>query len=161
MGASPVYMAAPSVYESGQKGVVDAAAINWANVGTYRFNEIFPYATDMSSFVTLFALPMNLEAWNKLPPELQKQVMSVSGTTGSEFAADTAFGEGAKNDILDKIKATGGKMEIVPLAAGDQEKMREVAGKPIWDDWVASMKAKGQPADKVLEAALKLTEKYK
>ena len=161
LGASPVYMPAPAVYESGQKGVIDAVAVNWANLGTYRYNEVFPYATDMTSFVTIFATVMNLDSFNKLPPDVQKQVMSVSGQAGAEFASNTAFGEDAKNDILNKIKAQGSKFEIVSLDPGELDKMKALAGKPVWDEWVAAMKAKGLPADKVLDAALKLVDKYK
>ncbi len=161
LGASPVFMAAPAVFENGQKGVIDAATTNWASMGTYRLNEVFPYATDMTSYVSIFATAMNLDAWNKLPPDVQKQVMSVSGQTGAAFAANTAFGEGAKNDILNKIKTQGSKLEIVSLDPGEFDKMKVAAGKPVWDEWVTSMKAKGLPADKVLDAVLKLTDKYK
>jgi TRAP-type transport system periplasmic protein len=161
LGGSPVYMAAPAVYESAQKGVVDALATNWSNSATYRFYEVFPYVTDMTSFVTIFGLVMNLETWNKLPPEVQKQVMSVSGQAGAEFASNTAFGEDTKNDILNKIKAAGSKVEIIPLSPGEQDKIKSLAGKPVWDEWVADMKARGLAADKVLDAALKLVDKYK
>jgi len=161
LGASPVYMPAPAVYESGQKGVIDAVAVNWANLGTYRYNEVFPYGTDMTSFVTIFATVMNLDVYNKLPPDVQKQVMSVSGQTGAAFAANTAFGEDAKNDILNKIKAQDSKLDIVSLDPGEFDKMKVLAGQPVWDEWIAGMKAKGLPADKVLDAALKLVQKYK
>ena len=161
LGASPVYMPAPAVYESGQKGVIDAVAVNWANLGTYRYNEVFPYGTDMTSFVTIFATVMNLDVYNKLPPDVQKQVMSVSGQAGAAFAANTAFGEDAKNDILNKIKAQGSKLEIVSLDPGEFDKMKVLAGQPVWDEWIAGMKAKGLPADKVLDATLKLVQKYK
>ena len=159
--ASPLYLVAPSVYESGQKGVVDACSTNWANIGTYRLNEVFPYAIDMSTSVTHFALVMNLEAWNKMPQEVQNQIMSVSGQAGSEFAGDSAFGDNVQKDVMDKIKAQGSKLEIVSLNPGEQDKMKTLAGKPIWDDWVASLKAKGLPADTVLDATLKLLDKYK
>jgi len=161
LGASPMYLPAPAVYESGQKGVIDAVAVNWANLGTYRYNEVFPYGTDMTSFVTIFATVMNLDVWNKLTPDVQSQVMSVSGQTGAAFAANTAFGEDAKNDIMNKIKAAGSKLDIVSLDPGEMDKMKTVAGKPVWDEWVAAMKAKNLPADKVLDAVLKLTDKYK
>jgi TRAP-type C4-dicarboxylate transport system substrate-binding protein len=161
LGASPLYLPAPSVYESGQKGVLDAAAVGWSNLGTFRFYEVFPYATDMTSFVTLFILTMNLETWNKLSPEVQKQVMSVSGIAGAEFAGDTAWRLEARDDVLNQIKASGSKFEVLSLEPGEQDKLKTLAGKPVWDEWVASMKAKGLAADKVLDAALKLTEKYK
>jgi TRAP-type C4-dicarboxylate transport system substrate-binding protein len=161
MGASPVYMTGPAIYEAGQKGVIDACAANWANIGSFRYNEIFPYALDMTSFATLFAVPLNLDAWNKMSPEVQKQVMSVSGTTGAKFAGDTAFGEGARNEVLAQINKSGSSLTINPIDSGELDKMKAVAGKPIWDEWVAGLKAKGQPSDKVMDAILKLLEKYK
>jgi TRAP-type transport system periplasmic protein len=161
LGASPLYMPAPSVYESGQKGVLDGAAVGWSNLGTFRFYEVFPYATDLTSFVTLFFLTMNLETWNKLSPEVQKQVMSVSGIPGAEFAGDTAWRTESRNEVFNQIKTAGSKFEVLSLDPGEQEKMKTLAGKPTWDEWVTSMKAKGLAADKVLDAAQKLTDKYK
>jgi TRAP-type transport system periplasmic protein len=161
LGASPVYMPAPTVLESGQKGVIDAVAVNWANLGTYRYNEVFPYATDMTSFVTIFGTVMNLDIWKSMPADIQNQITSVSGQSGATFAGETAFGEAAKNDILNRIKTQGSKLEIISLDPGEQDKMKSLAGKPVWNEWIASMKAKGQPADKVLDAVLKLIDKYK
>jgi TRAP-type C4-dicarboxylate transport system substrate-binding protein len=161
MGASPTYIPASSLYESAQKGVVDACAVNWGSLGTFRYYEIFSYGTEMSSFVTMFGLVMNLETWNKLPAEVQKQVMSVSGVTGAEFAGSTAFGFEASAAVQKQIKAVGKSFELVQLNEGEQDKMKAVAGKPIWDEWVTAMKARGLAGDKVLEAALKLAEKYK
>jgi TRAP-type C4-dicarboxylate transport system substrate-binding protein len=161
LGASPLYMPAPSVYEAGQKGVVDAVATNWANLGTYRYNEVFPYGTDMTSFVTMFGLVMNKETWNKLSPEVQKQVMSVSGQAGAEFASNTAFGADAQNDVMNNIKKAGSSLTMGQLDPGEQDKMKTLAGKPVWDKWVADMKARNLAADKVLDAALKLVDKYK
>jgi TRAP-type C4-dicarboxylate transport system substrate-binding protein len=161
LGASPLYMTGPSVYEAGQKGVIDGVATNWANLGTYKYNEVFPYATDMTSFVSRFGLVMNLETWNKLSPEVQKQIMSVSGQAGAEFASNTAFGEDAKNDILAQFKKNGSSLTINQFDPGEVDKMKVLAGKPIWDEYVASMNSRGFAADKVLEAALKLVDKYK
>jgi len=122
---------------------------------------VFPYATDMTSFVTIFGTVMNLDIWKSMPADIQNQIMSVSGQSGAAFAGETAFGEAAKNDILNRIKTQGSKLEIVSLDPGEQDKMKSLAGKPVWNEWIASMKAKGQPADKVLDAVLKLIDKYK
>jgi TRAP-type transport system periplasmic protein len=161
LGASPQYLTGPAIYESGQKGVIDATTANWANLGTYRYNEVFPYAVDINSYVVLFMLVMNLEKWNSLSPDLQKQVMSVSGVLGAEFAGDNAHGSGAQQDVMARIKQAGTKLEINAPDAGEFDKWKSLAGKPVWDDWVAQLKAKGLASDKVLNEAIKLADKYK
>jgi TRAP-type transport system periplasmic protein len=160
MGASPVYMTGPAIYEAGQKGVLDGCTTNWGNLASFRYNEVFPYALEMTSSSPLFSVPMNLEVWNRMPPEVQKQIMSVSGISGAEFAADSAFGESSKNDVLAQIKKSGNSLTISQIDPAEQDKMKELGGKPIWDEWVASLKAKGLASDKVMEAALKLAVKY-
>jgi TRAP-type transport system periplasmic protein len=161
IGASPLFLPIASIYENAQKGVIDAATLNSPAIPTYRFNEVFSYMTDMVTFPPLFAMVMNLETWNKLPPEVQKQVLSVAGQEGSQFASTSGFADSIRADLIKGTGYTGAKMEVFNLDPGEQEKMKEIAGKPIWDDWAKQMKAKGLAGDKALEATLKLIDKYK
>lgn len=87
--------------------------------------------------------------------------MSVSGIWGAEFAGDTGWGNEVKDLTLDQMQKAGFKMESVPLDAGELDKWKALGGKPIWDKWVAEMNGKGLAGQKVLDATLKLLDKYK
>jgi len=60
---------------------------------------------------------------------------------------------------MDAWVAGGGhKIEEYTLPKEELDRWIEVAGKPVWDKWVADMEAKGLPGKAVLEEALRLCE---
>jgi hypothetical protein len=52
-------------------------------------------------------------------------------------------------------------MEKVVTDKGEYEKWVEIAGKPIWNNWVKDMKTKGLNGQKVLDRTIELLKKYK
>ena len=52
-------------------------------------------------------------------------------------------------------------MSRLRVDPGEVEEWMEIGAKPVWEDWVAEMQAKGLPGQKVLDEALRLMEKYK
>lgn len=161
LGASPVGMPISEVYEAAQRGVVDGMATQWAQIASQRFYEVFRYYTSIPMDGTVMAVPMNLQKWNSLPSDIQDAIWSISGLDGALFAGDTAWGYGEKNEVFKGMKSAGKEMEAVTLDPGEFEKWKEIAGKPIWDKWVADMEAKGLPGQKLLDAALALADKYR
>jgi TRAP-type transport system periplasmic protein len=160
LGASPSAMAMPDVYDAASKGVIDGANLPWAAMSTYKFYEVFNYYTDAPTTGSPQLVIMNLEKWNSLPLDIQKAIMSVSGIPGAEFAGDTGWGSEVKDELMAAVEKAGRKLEKVDLPAGEYDKWKEIAGKPVWDKWVADMKAKGRDGQKVLDATLNLLKKY-
>lgn len=160
LGASPVNMGMPDVYESVGKGVLDGASIPWAAVATYKFYEVLKYWTDVGTVASPQMTIMNLKTWNSLPPDIQQAIMSVSGFYGAELAGDGGWGFDIKEELLAAAEKAGKPMEKVALDPGEFEKWRETAGKPLWDKWLGEMKAKGLDGQKVIDATLKLLQKY-
>jgi len=161
LGASALFMPMPGVYEAAEKGVIEAAALPWAAVATFRLNEVFRYWTDVSTWLAPFMVCMNLDAWNSLPPDVQQQVMSVSGVKGAEFAGSSAWGPDLMEGIQARAKGTKAEMTRVELDEGEYAKWKKIAGEPIWEDWVKRMEDKNLPGRKVLNEALRLLDKYK
>ena len=160
LGATPVFTPMPDVYETAQRGVIDGATVPWGAVPTNKLYEVFDYWTDVNLWLATFVIMMNLNTWNSLPPDIQQEIMSVSGVEGAEWAGDAAFGPQAKDETLAEVKKMGLKFERVPLDAGEIEKWKKIAGEPIWNEWVEQMEKKGLPGKKVLDEARKLLEKY-
>jgi len=52
-------------------------------------------------------------------------------------------------------------MEVFDLGAEEIAQWKEIGGKPIWDQWIADMEAKGLPGQKAFDETLRLIEKYK
>jgi TRAP-type C4-dicarboxylate transport system substrate-binding protein len=160
LGATPVFMPMPGVYEAGQKGVIDGATLPWGAVPTHKLYEVFDYWTDVNLWLATFIFMMNLDKWNSLPPDIQQEIMSVSGVKGAEWGGDAAFGPHVKDQVLAEVRKEGLKMEKVSLDAGEVEKWKKIAGEPIWDEWVEAMEKKGLPGKKVLGETSRLMKKY-
>ena len=161
LGASPLFMPMPGTYSAAEKGVIDGAVLPWAAAATFRLWEVIHYWSDIPVFLGTFFVIMNKNAWNGLPPDVQKEVMSVSSLHGAEFAAKTQFGPEIYDEIQVKAKAAGKPMQRVTLDPGEFDKWKKIGGEPIWDQWVNQMEKKGMPGRMVFEKARKLMEKHR
>lgn len=160
LGLSPLFMPMPGVYEAGEKGVLDGAALPWAATATFNLFEVFHYWTDVDLWIAHFIYMMNLDKWNSLPPDIQKAIMSVSGMNGAGWGGNAAFGPDVQDDTMAKVRQAGQKFERVSLDPGELEKWKKIAGEPIWDEWVREMEKKGLPGQKVFDQARRLMKKY-
>ena len=160
LGLSPLFMPMPAVYEAGEKGVLDGAALPWAAVATFNLHEVFPYWTDADLWSVPFMIFMNKDKWNSLPPDIQKEISSISGMKAARWAGNAGFGPDVMGDVMAKAKKDGKKQEKVSLDPGELEKWKKIAGQPIWDTWVKEMNKKGLPGQKVLDATMRLMKKY-
>jgi TRAP-type C4-dicarboxylate transport system substrate-binding protein len=160
LGASPVTMGMPEAYDSLSKGVLDGMNTTWSAIATFKLYEVLKYWSDVGTVASTQMTVMNLKTWNSLPPDIQQAIMSVSGVKGAELFGDGGWGFDVKEEMLADATKAGKPMERVELDAGEYEKWKEVAGKPLWSKWVDEMKAKGLNGQKVLDATLALLKKY-
>ena len=151
LGAVPVTMLSPQIYQTVEKGVTDGSAIAWGAFKAYKLVEVTNYHTNahlggMGSFTI-----MNKDTWNKLSKDIQKVVTDVTNEIMPDAvcAAVSAEREKGKKGCLDR------NQPIYELSA--EERARWVAtGKPAWDKWAKAMDAKGLPGRAVLDEAIKL-----
>jgi TRAP-type C4-dicarboxylate transport system substrate-binding protein len=160
LGATPVMVPVPDLYEAATKGVVDAALLLPGMIPDFRLHEVFNYWTDVTLWPSLTLTALNLKKWNSLPMDVQKGIMSVCGLKGSQFIGGHGFGEGLKEDIDQAVRQSKARWERVELDKGELEKWKERVGKPIWKEWVKEMEDKGLPGQRVLDAAVEIVEKY-
>lgn len=161
LGLSPLFMPMPAVYEAGEKGVLDGAAVPWSAVATFHFYQIFPYWTDAKLWAAGFMIFMNKDKWNSLPKDIQEAIESVSGMNVAKDLGDAAWGADVKDETIAKAKKAGKELTRVTLAPRELEKWHKVAGEPLWDAWVKEMNKKGLPGSKVLDTTRQLMKKYR
>jgi TRAP-type C4-dicarboxylate transport system substrate-binding protein len=82
-GATPVAMPAGDIYMNLEKGVIDGAQCNWDFFQSYRLYEVGKYYFHGPFNASVVGTAMSNSAWNKLPQDVQEQLMSVSGLEGS------------------------------------------------------------------------------
>ena len=161
LGAVPVVMPLPAVYEAAEKGIIDGVDLDWGGVVGFRIYEVAPYRTGVGITLPRFSVIINNEKWNSLSPDIQKAIMGISGMYGAEFAGNGLVGPGMAGAVRARAKKAGHEIKEVGLNPGEREKWIDVAGKPVWEKWVADMEAKGLPGRKILDRALSLLKKYK
>lgn len=161
LGAVPVVMPMPPVYEALEKGIIDGADLDWGGTVGFRIYEVAHYRTDIGISLGRFAIIINNEKWNSLSPDIQKAIEGISGLEGAEFAGNGLVGAGLAKAVRDKAKKAGKEIKEISLDPGELQNWIDLAGKPLWDKWVADMEDKGQPGRKILDGALGLINKYK
>jgi TRAP-type C4-dicarboxylate transport system substrate-binding protein len=115
LGAVPVPLEMPDVYESLRRGVIEGIMVDLSTLKYWKFAEVVNNVTNTSPLGNgiTFYFVMNKGKWNALPPDIQKIFM--------EVAAETKDAQGAlwnEMDIegRDVFKAKGGQLINLPDA---------------------------------------------
>jgi len=99
---------------------------------------------------------MNLDVWNKLPPDLQK-IVDEAGAWQTETI--TKSDEGEQERIINKAKTTMGHT-LSYLKPEEDKLWVNLGGVPIYEKWIKDNEGNG-PARKILEETKRLLEKHK
>jgi len=109
----------------------------------------------------MFSMIMNLDRWNKLPKDVQDGIMNVSGKQGAIMAGREGYGPGLGVELEKVTKAGNYKVEEVTADPGEEQKWKDLAGKPQWDKWIADIEAKGLPGRDTFNKLQQITDKYR
>jgi len=157
--ATPVGMPVPQIPESLSKGVIEGALLPWEVVPAFKVQELTKYSTEfagdhaMSSTTMMFI--MNAKKYDSLPADLKKVIDNNSGREASAwFTQQMQLGDDAG------LKATiknGNKIVQIPAA----EMARwQAAAKPVTEEWIKEISAKGLDGKKLHDEAVALIDKY-
>lgn len=153
-GGSPMTVPMPNAYENLQKGVIDCLACNSEIVLGFRIYEVAPNFTLAPSTVVTQQLIMNKRAWQRLPQDIQEQIMSVSGEKGA-----IRFGGGAfdrSDDLLDEALAKEGVTVNKYTPPPEEIDRWKAAAQPLAVEWVSKMESRGiKNAAEIQAAGLK------
>ncbi len=157
LGATPVAMPLPEVYEALERNTIDGVTgIPLHLVTTFKLQEAAKNLVNPSigcyASVGYF---MNLKVWNKLPQDIQKIIINVN----DEFP-DVAVK--ITNDLLKQTTETllKAKVTIYSLPAEEAAKWKAILVPKIYDDWTKQMEAKGLPGKETLVKYQELVKKY-
>ena len=159
LGAVPVLIPMPDVYQSLEKGVVDGMAAPWEAILSFRLYEIVKYYTLVPLCASYHSVSMNLQKWNSLPKDVQGAMMSVSGLEGSKFWGRHFF-DTAEEPVNELAKKGNHQLIKYTVPPEEVERWTKVAGEPLWNAWVKKMEGKGYPvAPEILNAALEMVKR--
>jgi TRAP-type C4-dicarboxylate transport system substrate-binding protein len=147
LGAIPVAMTMSEAYDSLQKGIVEGIICPVEALEGWKLGEVVKSTTEsyICAYSSAFFVTMNKGKWNALSPEIQKTIEKISG----EWMAKAGV-------AWDEIDKTGRDFtlkrgnQIVPLSKEEEQKWTS-AVKPLYDEYLNSMKAKNLPGEEALK----------
>jgi len=148
LGAVPTSVPAPEVYTSLERGMVNAASLPFTyNHIAMRLHEISKwYTVNMAPGSSNCPTVVSISALNALPAEY-RQILEAA------YPAGYALLKNAYKEVDVTNLALLEKMGLESIRYSDEQvtAFRQNAAQPIWDKWVADMKAKGVPGEELLK----------
>lgn len=155
LGAIPVSIPAPDTYTALERGTVDGTIFPWEAISSFKLAEVLKHHVASGLYVAPLFTMMNQKKYDSLPPDLRKVIDDLSGNWGAEFNGkvwDQNEGVG-----VEAIKKAGATIYTLPA----EERQRWVARlKPLEEDWLKSMEAKGLPGRQLLNDLREAIKKY-
>jgi TRAP-type C4-dicarboxylate transport system substrate-binding protein len=155
-GANRVGMPMPETPEALQKGVVKGLFSSLEVMKDFKFAELCKFVTMTETPVYPFSVVMNMDAWNKLPKDVQK----VFDDLRVEQCRWT--GEYMDNHVIESMewskKVQG--VEVIHLSQGEKAKWDKLL-EPISAKWIQDMKGKGIPSNQVVKDIKNFAKKHR
>ena len=155
LGATPVGMPVPRVYEALSRGVVEGAWVPWTIMRPFRLHEVTKYHTEVSLSCVLFLLTMNKARYDGLPAEIRT---IIDETTGMDLAKRLGRLWQDDEDPGRAIALERGHT-ILSLTEAERERWRAVT-QPVAESWVARVRATGHDGEALLADAERLVARY-
>lgn len=147
LGGTPVAMPMPETYDALSRGVADGVMCPIESLQGWKLGEVIKSTTEDfgAAYTIAFFVVMNKEKWDAIPPETQRIIEKIN----EEWIEKT----GKSWDEIDKsgrefTLKLGNK--IIPLSKEEDGRWTQ-AVRPMFDEYVKNMKAKGLPGDEALK----------
>ncbi|MHB8092284.1 MAG: TRAP transporter substrate-binding protein [Syntrophales bacterium] len=143
LGASPVPLAMPDVYESLRRKVLDGVMVDLSVLRQWKFAEVEKYVTANWQLGTgyVFYFVMDQNKWKSLPPEAQKVFTEVAAEISDLQAVLWNDTDVDSRDYF--VKNMGG--QILPLSDAEAAKWKK-AVEPVISDYKKAMQKQGHSA---------------
>jgi len=138
LGAAPITLATTEVYPALQKKVIDGTITSAVNVISTKLYEVLTCCYRQPLLWYAQGYPVNNEAWNELPEDLQKIFLEAHEKLANTYnrMAETRDAE----DFAWLAEEAG--MTIVEPPAADRAGIRKLM-KPVWEEWAKSAADEG------------------
>lgn len=143
IGANPVAIAAPEIYEALLRGTLDGySGFAFEVVTALKLHEVAPYtfATGTGNYV-FAATPITKSLWDGMPDDIKAVINEVSAEYTSKVIEILAQTE---DEVCRTIKEAGGSVSV--LSDDEIETIRAAVGDSIEKKWIEEASARGAPA---------------
>lgn len=154
LGATPEQIEPAEGFDALAKGIVEGTVGEFEFIVSAGFSEVINYSTEVGTFGQgMEAVVMNLDAWEKLPADLQEllagEAMKAYTEVMGAFMDDS---DTIARDTLDAQYKAAGHDGVYVLPAEELAKWQATIA-PVWDKWVENATALGAPAAAILADA--------
>ena len=157
LDVNPVGMPIPKLAMSLQKRVIDGCVTPFSAVTDFRLFDLVKHITVANIYVTPMTVLMNKQKWNALPDYAKKAIDLASGKAWGLHAGD-AYDQHDTNTVLEINKR--GKITIYKLPDSEKQKMAQRLA-IMQSNWVAEWSKRGIPADRIMSAVNRASNRYK
>ena len=155
LGATPVGIPLPGVYEALERGQVDGMFINWAIIPPYRLHEVTKYHLETPIYQSPIMTLMRQASYDKLPPDMKKVIDANSGLEYTKHIGQVW------DELTVPAKKTVADGGGVIYALDGAERARWIkAVQPVYKIWIDEMGKRGLPGQKMFDDLLATTAKY-
>jgi len=146
LGAVPVALPMPDVYDALQKGVVNAFMGSTEALKAWKLAEVLNYVTYFDSRANGAGyVVMNKDKWNAIPPDAQKAIDEINEEYAEKLAKLwSKLSKGGEEFFIQK----GGKVSV--LSKEENARLKERVS-PVVDAYVKELNSKGLPGDEALK----------
>jgi TRAP-type C4-dicarboxylate transport system substrate-binding protein len=125
LGAVPMAVQPTDYYSSVQRGIADGAVIGWAQVTTFKLEEVTKSHVDVSLGSTPAMTFMNTDSWAKLPAKAKETINKFSGEPWSR----------RMGSITSRAPTNLDGHEIITLSDDESARWKKQLA-PITESWV-------------------------
>jgi TRAP-type C4-dicarboxylate transport system substrate-binding protein len=155
LGATPVGIPLPGVYEALERGQVDGMFINWAIVPPYRLHEVTKYHLETPIYQSPIMTFMSQKSYDKLPADMKKLI---DANSGIEYTKKIGL---VWDELTVPAKKTITDRGNTLYRLDEKERQRWIkAIQPVYKVWIAEMDKRGLPGQKMFDDLLATTKKY-
>jgi TRAP-type transport system periplasmic protein len=152
MGASPVSLPGPDVYDAVERGVIQGYKIANSATRPFDLGRTTRYRVACNCYTGAFVLVMNQGAWDRLPPEHQE---TLDRLTGREFSLRIAREHQRLADEVARDYWPAAGVETITLTEEEFARWRR-AVQPVFDRWIEEREASGVPGRRMAERLFEL-----
>jgi TRAP-type transport system periplasmic protein len=158
VGAAPVAMPMPEVYDALSKGVVDGLLSSYEALEGFRTGEHVQYSTENfdTAFCATFIVAMNKKKFASLPPDVQKVIDEMSPEYIGKYAQMWTDINKSGREWLAKRG-----VKFIPLSAEEEAKWYEKGSKPLVEEYIKDTTAKGLPGEEAVKFLTESIKEYK
>lgn len=154
LGATPVTMPVPEVYDALDRGVVDGTLLPYSTLYSFSLDEVVDHILELDMYATPLHMVANEDSWAQISQEDQEIIRDLLDEfprkIGEQYVKEAEEGR-------ELAEETG--IPIKELGPEEEERFREEL-EPLIEEWLEEKEEEGLPAREVFEDMQEIAEKH-